>query len=118
MSEVQKLVALLQLKDEFSGPARKISRTVGSLDKDISRTGTRALRAGEQIGTGIKNGVRIAASAIGFLATQVGFGLNQLVALEDITTQTNAAIKSTGGVAGVTAADVRKMSEEFENLNA
>ena len=52
------------------------------------------------------------------LASQVVFGLNSLSKLEGVTTQTNAALKSTGAVSGQTAEGIRTMSTALENLNA
>lgn len=70
------------------------------------------------LGTGLKIGAAIGAVAITGFATQVAAGIKTLIDLEDVTAQTNAAIKSTGGAAGVTGTQVRALAEKFEGLNA
>ena len=46
LSETAKLVASLELKDKFSGPANKAIQSLGKLE-------SRAFRAGQQIGKGL-----------------------------------------------------------------
>ncbi len=118
MSEVQQLVAQLSLKDSFSGPLGKIRKNLGGFDREMGSISSRAYKAGQQVGTGLKRGAVIAAGAIGLLATQVAAGLQSLVELEKATAQTNAVIKSTGGVAGITAKQVGELAEKYEALNA
>lgn len=118
MSEVQQLVAQLSLKDSFSGPLGKIRKQLGGFDREMGSISSRAYKAGQQVGTGIKRGAVIAAGAVGLLATQVAAGLQSLIALEQATAQTNAVIKSTGGVAGQTAKSIRDLAEKYESLNA
>ena len=48
LSETAKLVASLELKDKFSGPANKAIQSLGKLE-------SRAFRAGQQIGKGLSN---------------------------------------------------------------
>lgn len=114
LSETAKLVVDLSLKGNFVGQIGKASKGLDTFD----RKATRAYRAGQQIGTGIKNGAVVAAAGIGILASQVALGLRSLVDLEKATAQTGAVIKSTGGVAGVTGAEVTRLAEKFEGLNA
>jgi hypothetical protein len=118
VGETARLIASLELKDQFSGTADKALGKMGKLDAAVSRSGGRAYKAGTQIGTGIKNGALIAAGAIGFLATNVALGLRSLEQLETITTQTNAVLTSTQSVAGQTAGSVRNLAEKYEALNA
>jgi hypothetical protein len=117
-ADTARLIASLELKDQFSGPAGRITKSLGNLDRGITNTQGRAYKAGQQIGTGIRNGAIIAAGAVGFLATQVTFGLRALTELETATTQTNAVLKSTKGVAGQTAESIRALAEKYEGLNA
>ncbi|MES2155936.1 MAG: hypothetical protein V4510_12450, partial [bacterium] len=118
LADTAKLLASLTLKDGFTGPLKSMDKSLSKFDTHISKTQRRGFKAGQQIGSGIKAGAVIAAAGIGILATQVVAGLNQLSQLEDATAQTNAVIKSTGGVAKTTAADVRNLAEKYENLNA
>jgi hypothetical protein len=114
-ADTAKLVAQLLLDDrQFTGAIKRATDSVGKLEK----TSDRAYRAGTQIGTGLKNAGRLAAGGAAFLVANIGLGLNSLVELEQQTAQTNAVIKSTGGVAGVTADDVGRLAEKYEALNA
>jgi hypothetical protein len=118
LAETAKLVVDLSLKGNFARQVGTANRALGKLDTQLNNTESRAYRAGQQIGTGIKRAAALGAVGIGILAVNVKQGLDSLVALEEQTTQTNAVIKSTGGVAGVTAAQVRALAEEFESMNA
>lgn len=117
-AETAQLTAELNLRGDFvkgMQAAQKASATFGTKFAGVA---DRAKLAGRQIGTGIANGVKIAAVAIAALATQVAAGLGTLVKLESITAQTNAVIKSTAGVAGVTGRQIRALAEKYEGLNA
>ncbi len=117
-AETARLIASLELKDQFTPGVNKALGGLGKLDAGIAKSSGRAFKAGQQIGTGIKTGAVIAAGAIGFLATQIGFGLRSLTDLESKTAQTNAVLTSTKGVAGQTAESIRNLAEKYEGLNA
>jgi len=118
LAETAKLVVDLSLKGNFARQVGTANRALSKLDKGLDRTESRAYRAGQQIGTGIKRiGAGIAIGA-GIVALNVQQGLDSLVELEQQMAQTNAVIKSTGGAAGITADQVRSLAEEFESLNA
>ena len=117
-AETARLIASLELKDQFSKPLGAAEGRLGSFDRKLSDTSNRAYRAGTQIGTGIKAGVVIAATGIGILASQVAVGLNSLVKLDDVVTQTNAVLKSTKGAAGENAKAIRDLANKYEDLNA
>ena len=114
VADTAKLIVDLSLKGNFARQLGLASKATKNFDRDASR----AYKAGSQIGTGIKRGAAIAAAGVGILATQVGFGLDQLIELEKLTTQTNAALKSTKGVSGQTADSIRNLAEKYESLNA
>ena len=118
LAETAKLVVDLSLKGNFARQLATSGRALGKFDARLDQTESRAYRAGQQIGTGIKRAAAIGAVGVGILAVQVEQGLQSLVELEKQTTQTNAVIKSTGGVAGITATQVRALAEEFESMNA
>jgi hypothetical protein len=113
-ADTANLIVKLSLGGNFESQLSKVTRQLKGFDKDA----TRGYKAGAQIGTGIKRGALLAAAGVGVLATQVGFGLDQLIELESLTAQTNAALKSTKGVAGQTAASIRTLAERYEGLNA
>lgn len=118
LADTARLIASLDLKGNFNAQLRASEKALGSFDARLDKTQSRAYRAGQQIGTGIKAGAAIAAGAIGFLAANVGLGLKSLSELESITTQTNAVLKSTKGVSGETAKSIRALAEQYESLNA
>src|SRR5262245_52780736 len=116
LAETAKLAVDLSLTGNFTRQLGTANKALNTFDKNVTSTQGRAYKAGTQIGTGIQRGAVIAAGAIGFLGSQVLFGLNSLSKLEEVTTQTNAAIKSTGGAAGETAKDIRNLAEKYEGL--
>jgi hypothetical protein len=118
LADTAKLIVDLSLKGNFDSKLRGSTKALAGFEARLSKTEGRAFRAGQQIGTGIRNGLTIGAVGIGILATQVGAGLRSLVELEQQTAQTNAVIKSTGGIAGITAAEVGRLAEKYESLNA
>jgi len=113
-AETANLAVKLTLGGNFQSQMAKTRATLRGFDKDASR----AYKAGGQIGTGIKRGAYIAAGGVAFLAAQLALGLDSLVKLESATAQTEAVIKSTGAVAGVSAVQVRKLAESYEAINA
>lgn len=117
-AETAPLIAALKLDDKFSGPLKNAGKALGSFDAKLDHTQSRAFRAGQQIGTGIKNTARIAAVGVGILVSQVALGLNSLIKLEQAQAQTAAVLKSTGGVAGQTGESITKLSNKYEALNA
>lgn len=117
-SETAKLLASLELKDKFSPALKNANRALGQFDTKLSKTEGRAYRAGQQIGTGFRNVGKLAVAGAGILAANVALGLNSLIELEKQQAQTNAVIKSTGGIAGVTAEQVGRLAEKYEGLNA
>lgn len=116
MTEVQELVARLRLKDEMSGPIRKVRAGISGVSDALNSP--RMRRGVSQIGTGLRNSALIGAAGVGVLASQVAVGLNSLVELEQQQAQTNAVIKSTGGVAKITGKQVTALAEKYEGLNA
>lgn len=113
-AETANLAVKLSLGGNFNSQLAKTRAGLRGFDKDASR----AYKAGAQIGTGLKRSAYIAAGGIALLASQVALGLDSLVKLESQTAQTNAVIKSTKGVAGITAQAVGTLAEKYESLNA
>jgi hypothetical protein len=118
LADSEKLIVDLSLKGNFDSKLRGSTKALQGFEARLSKTEGRAFRAGQQIGTGIRNGLTLGAVGVGILATQVAAGLRSLVELEQQTAQTNAVIKSTGGIAGVTATEVGRLAEKYESLNA
>ena len=88
-------------------------RVLGDVRGDINGVEGAAKRAGTNVGRNVAVGVGLAAAGI---ATQVHAGVDSLVELERVGNLTEAVIKSTGASAGVTAQEVRGLSEEYEHL--
>jgi hypothetical protein len=114
LAETAELVVALKLQDGLTRGLRGVSARLDTL----SRQTVDWNRAGQQVGQGIRNGAKLAAVGLAALGTQVAAGLQSLVELEKATAQTEAVIKSTGGVAGVSAEEVRRLAESYEALNA
>ncbi len=110
LAETADLVARLTLKDEISSKIAGIERRFGGM--------------GSRIGSEVQRGVKNAASNIAGLsvvagaaiATQVAVGVKTLAELERIENLTKGVIESTGGAAGVTAEEVRKLAVDIETL--
>lgn len=118
LADTARLAVQLDLKGNFASNLKSSQAALGKFDRQVSASGSRAYKAGQQIGTGIRNGAIIAAGGITFLASQVTLGLRSLATLEKAQAQTNAVLKSTKSVAGQTADSVRNLAEKYEALNA
>ena len=104
----QTLEVIIKARDQFTSTANKILGSLGQMESKAAAIGRVAGRAAVA-------GVGLAALAIGQSARA---GIAALEQLEEANAQTAAAINSTGGIAGISATDVRRMSEAFEDLNA
>src|SRR5574338_850056 len=117
--ETARLIAALELQDKFSKTADNANRKLGTLEGTLRTTGQRAgvfsTAVGTALGVGLERAVR---AGVGFLTSQVTSGIDALYELESVTTATNTVLDSTRGVSGQTADGIRRMSEEFESLNA
>ena len=116
LAETAELVAELNLKGDFQKQATKARTQLGMLTKDTKKLREGFDKVGKGIRTGFKTAAVIGASAAAFLAANVVKGFESLAELEDVTVATNQAIKSTRGVADVTADAIRELSERYEDL--
>jgi hypothetical protein len=124
LRDTARLVASLELEDKFSRPADKIDASAGKLEGRFSKldTGARKIGGGmgHAAGTVAKLGAVAGAVAVGggvaLLTRAFTVGSQSLGELQQVTARTQAVIKSTGGVAGQSAGDIRKLAEETENL--
>lgn len=115
LAERAELVARLSLKDDFSGPLGAATGKVNSSLQGVSR---QVGITGHAISTALGIGIERAVSAgVGALAGAFRGGEASLQELEAVGLRTNAVIQSTGGVAGITAEQVRKLAEQYENLS-
>ncbi len=106
----------------FAGDAKQLSRTFdrvnndsNKLQRNLSRTSQGIVRGFGKAAKGIAIGAGVAAIGI------AGFGLSAIEAgeaLNSIRSQTEAVVKSTKGIANVSAAHVKEYSQELSNLAA
>jgi hypothetical protein len=118
LADTAALVATLELKDKFSKTAKSAETSLDRLTDKTTTLGRVGSDVGRGLGAAATNLTRLGVIGIGFLGANVAAGIQSLQRLEEVTTATNAVIASTGGVAGVTAKQVRDLAEEYENLNA
>ena len=109
VAETAELAVKLSLRDGLSAPLGKASQSVSRFGKsaDIMRQG---------FSNAARNIQQAAVVGVGLLTSQIGLGIRSLGELQRVQAQTNAVITSTGGVAGITADEVRKLSNELEDL--
>jgi hypothetical protein len=119
LADTARLVASLELKDQFTATANKFDKTLGSMERSASGTfGRIGQQAQQGLGTAAANIGRLALVGVGVIGVNVAAGIQSLKRLEEVTVATNAVIESTGGVAGITAAKVRELAEAYESVNA
>lgn len=116
IAETAQLVADMQLKDGFTAPATRMQRTLRGLNLDTAKLKQGFQKVGDGLRLGFKRSALIGAGAIGLLAAGIKGGINDLAELEDAQHQTEAVLESTGRAAGVTADEVRKLAEQYEDL--
>lgn len=117
LAEAAQLILTLSLKDEVSSGLRGIQKSLDSTSKKSASLQSGLGKIGAGIGVGIRNTAKIGAVGLGLLWTQVDAGIDSLVELEDVMNQTEAVIESTGGVAGLTAEEVRELANQMEELS-
>lgn len=106
----------------FAGDAKQLSRTfdkvngdANKLQRNLANTSKGFARGVGKVAKGVAIGVGVGAVAL------AGFGLSAIEAgeaLNSIRSQTDAVVKSTKGIANVSAAHVREYSQELSNLAA
>jgi hypothetical protein len=103
-----------ELRVSITGDVRDFNRALGSMD---SRLGTTEARI-TKFGHGVSGGMTTLAKSAGLAAAAIGGGLvfegeRAVKAFQEtrkVAAQTNAVIKSTGGIAGVTASQVADLA--------
>jgi hypothetical protein len=115
--EQAELIVNLRLRDQFTAPVKKLQANLQTLDRQTAQLQRGLGKVGQGLKTGIGNAAKIAAVGVGFLALQLRAGIQELIEWEDAQLQVNAAIKSTGGVAGVTAKQVEGLADKYADLS-
>lgn len=90
-----------------------ITANARQLHRELQRAG----KAGETFGRKVQIGARVAGAALaGGLAVAAKVGFDELVEGQKVLAQTNAVLKSTGGVANVTAEEITGLAEELARM--
>jgi len=117
LADTARLISSLELQDKFSATAAKYDRTIAGMERKTSTLS----KIGGEVGRGAQNAVnniaKIGVVAGGVIASQVVAGVKSLEQLATVVNQTEAVIKSTDGIANVTAEGVRRLSEAYETLS-
>ncbi|MEO5965226.1 MAG: hypothetical protein ABIR11_07150 [Candidatus Limnocylindrales bacterium] len=92
------------------------SKTIGNVQGKLGKFDKIGRIGGNAIRSLTTNLVRLGAAGAVAIAGMVGAGVRSLAHLQRVEAQTNAVIESTGGAAGVTAAEVRALAQEIEGL--
>lgn len=109
-----KLLASLDLDtSKFEAGAKRVGGSLGQMESRFSRIGGIAKQGISNVATNL---TRIGVVAAGAISLAVRSGIQSLADLERANQQTGAVIESTGGKAGVSAAQVRQYAEELENV--
>ena len=107
---------LVRAVDEASKPLNKIEGNIDDLDKSATRTNKRFGGLKSALGTGLKVAAGAAAIGVGALAfalkDSIGLARTQINAEK----QLDAVLKSTGGIAGITAEEIKKMASELQGV--
>lgn len=97
-------MATRKLVVELVGDDRSLSRTLGKSEKRLGQFGKHAVRAGAVLAAGLGAGaVKVA---------------KDLARIEEINAQTRAGIKSTGGVANVSAKQIEALAGRLERMTS
>jgi hypothetical protein len=113
-AETARLIASLELKDNLSKGIGTATASIGKLEGKMNRLGGIAQKG---VSSAITNVTRLGLAAGVAVAGAVGFGIRSLADLARTEAQTAAVIESTGGKAGVSAAQVREYAESLEKLS-
>lgn len=109
-------MATRTLKVDITGDSRSARRALDQVGASGSKTAGKMQRVGKTVA----GAFRMIASSAAIGAVGVGVlvkgGVDALLEIERINAQTQAAIKSTGGAAGVTAKDIETYAGSIEKL--
>jgi hypothetical protein len=99
--------AILSVLVQADGISRT-SRQIKGLDTDLGK----AEKSSSKMGGALKTAAKVAGGVVAFEALRRGVGaaVSEFEEARKVTAQTNAVLKSTGGVANVTAKDVARLA--------
>lgn len=117
LADTAQLYTELSLRDNgFNAGIDKSDAKVRRLTLDTAKLHSGLGKIGNGLKLGLVRGAILGAGAVGFLALNVKAGIDSLADLEKVQNATNAAIKSTKGIAGLTADAVRDLANKYEDL--
>lgn len=107
--------------DKGADGLARLAREAGQADRKVSGLERAAARSRSALG-GIAKGaafgaIGVAAAGIGALSVGLIQGFKDAASMQTMLAKTNAVVKSTGGVAKVSADSVLKMSDQLEALS-
>ena len=115
LADTANLIVSLNVRGNADRVLGGINRQIDNLSRNATvRGGLGQISQG--IGIGLRNSALIGAAGLGIIATQVRAGVDSLRELQDVEAQTRAGIESTGGAAGQTAEDIRRLAEKYEDI--
>jgi hypothetical protein len=116
-SETAKLVAALTLKDGFTAPLKNANAALNKFDSQITKTQSRGLKAGQQIGVGIKRSALLAVGAIGSLAGLLVLSAKEGQAAQDVQIKFNTAVANSGKVSAAYVKALNDQALALSNLS-
>ncbi len=104
-----------ELRIRYVGDARGVKKTLGDIDKMHASIGSRLQAVGTSM---VSAGKRLSTSLSLPLIAFGGLAVSEFNEVQKVQGQTQAAIKSTGGAAGVTAEQISELSQRIGELSA
>lgn len=115
LAEAANLILTLSLKDQVSSGLRGLNGQLDRTNQKAASVRGGLSKIGQGIGVGIRNTGLLLGAGFAAIWKNVDAGIGSLVELQQVTLQTEAVIKSTGGAAGLTAQQIRDMSQALED---
>lgn len=98
--------------------ARRLEVVIVGDTRDLERALGRAGKASKSMGDRVRTGAKVAGFALaGVLAVGARAGIKELMETQKVAAQTNAVLKSTGGVANVTAEEITGLAGELSRMS-
>ncbi len=112
--ETARLLAEFIGKDSMTPAIGKMTKSLDKLDKHVDSSQTRAFKAGQQIGTGIKAGVIVATGAIAAIGGLLLASAKEGQAAQTVQLKFNKAVENSGKVSADYIAILAARIEELQ----
>lgn len=116
LAQAAQLFITLSLRNEVSQGLKEISGQLADVNTKQTTFGTISGHVAQGLKTGLTTAATLAAGAIGFAGKEAVVGFESLDQLRQVSAQTEAVIRSTGGAAGQTTASIREYANQAEEL--